>query len=104
MSNEFAIKAKNISKTFHISEDSHNTVKHRLFNIFNPPRSKAVEAIKMMNLEVMKGECIGLIGRNGSGKSTLTKVLAGVYPSDTGYIDIQGSTLLMNLGVGMSHE
>lgn len=104
MSNEFAIKAKNISKTFHISEDSHNTVKHRLFNIFNPPRSKEVPALKMINLEVKKGECIGLIGRNGSGKSTLTKVLAGVYPSDTGYIDIQGSTLLMNLGVGMSHE
>lgn len=104
MSNNFAIQAKNISKTFHISEDSHNTVKHRLFNLFNPPRSKRVEAIKMMNLEVGKGECIGLLGRNGSGKSTLVRLLAGVYPSDSGYISIQGSTLLMNLGVGMSHE
>lgn len=104
MKQEFAIQAKNISKTFHISEDSHNTVKHRLFNIFNPPRSKKVEALKMMNFEVKKGECIGLIGRNGSGKSTLTKILAGVYPTDTGYININGSTLLMNLGVGMSHE
>jgi ABC-type polysaccharide/polyol phosphate transport system ATPase subunit len=104
MKQELAIQAKNISKTFHISEDSHNTVKHRLFNIFNPPRSKRVEALKMMNFEVRKGECIGLIGRNGSGKSTLTKILAGVYPTDTGYININGSTLLMNLGVGMSHE
>ncbi|MDH7462137.1 ABC transporter ATP-binding protein [Chitinophagaceae bacterium 26-R-25] len=104
MNQEFAIQAKNISKTFHISEDSHNTVKHRLFNIFNPPRSKKVEALKMMNFEVKKGECIGLIGRNGSGKSTLTKILAGVYPTDTGHININGSTLLMNLGVGMSHE
>ncbi|WP_431217786.1 ABC transporter ATP-binding protein [Puia sp. P3] len=51
-----------------------------------------------------KGECVGLIGRNGCGKSTLTKILAGVYPTDTGTIDINGSTLLMNLGVGMSHE
>jgi ABC-2 type transport system ATP-binding protein len=104
MENNIAIQAKNISKTFHITEDSHNTVKHRLFNIFNPPRAKKVEAIKMMNFEVNKGECIGLIGRNGCGKSTLTRVLAGVYPSDTGYININGSTLLMNLGVGMSHE
>lgn len=104
MKQEFAIEAKNISKTFHISEDSHNTVKHRLFNIFNPPRSKKVEALKTMDFEVKKGECIGLIGRNGSGKSTLTKILAGVYPTDTGYININGSTLLMNLGVGMSHE
>lgn len=104
MDTDIAIQAKNISKTFHITEDSHNTVKHRMFNIFNPPRPKNVEAVKMMNFEVKKGECIGLIGRNGCGKSTLTKLLAGVYPTDTGYVTINGSTLLMNLGVGMSHE
>jgi ABC-2 type transport system ATP-binding protein len=99
-----AIQAKDISKTFHISEDSHNTVKHRLFNLFNPPRNKNVEAVKSMDFEVNKGECVGLLGRNGSGKSTLVKLLAGVYPSDTGTINIYGTTLLMNLGVGMSQE
>jgi ABC-2 type transport system ATP-binding protein len=104
MKNEIAIIAKNISKTFHISEDSHNTVKHRLFNLFNPPKRKDVPALKVTSLEIKKGECIGLIGRNGCGKTTLTKVLAGVYPTDTGYIKINGSTMLMNLGVGMSQE
>jgi ABC-2 type transport system ATP-binding protein len=99
-----AIEAKNISKTFHISEDSHNTVKHRLFNLFNPPRAKKVEAIKPMDFVVNKGECIGLLGRNGCGKSTLVRLLAGVFPTDTGRINIYGSTLLMNLGVGMSHQ
>jgi len=102
--NNFAIVARNISKTFQITEDSHNTVKHRLFNLFNPPRAKKIPALKNMSLDVMKGESIGLIGRNGSGKSTLTKLLAGVYKTDTGSIDINGSTMLMNLGVGMSHE
>lgn len=104
METTLAIAAKNISKTFHITEDSHNTVKHRLFNLFNPPKAKRVEAVKMMNFEISKGECVGLIGRNGCGKSTLVRLLAGVYPTDTGYINITGSTLLMNLGVGMSHE
>jgi ABC-type polysaccharide/polyol phosphate transport system ATPase subunit len=104
MKSGIAILAKDISKTFHISEDSHNTVKHRLFNLFNPPRRKDVEALKVTSLEIKKGECIGLIGRNGCGKTTLTKVLAGVYPTDTGFIKINGSTMLMNLGVGMSHE
>jgi ABC-2 type transport system ATP-binding protein len=104
MQNGSAIIAKDISKTFHISEDSHNTVKHRLFNLFNPPRRKDVAALKITSLEIKKGECIGLIGRNGCGKTTLTKVLAGVYPTDTGHVKINGSTMLMNLGVGMSHE
>jgi ABC-2 type transport system ATP-binding protein len=87
-----AIQAKGISKTFHISEDSHNT------------GSKKVEAIKPMDFEIYKGECIGILGRNGCGKSTLIRLLAGVFPCDTGEINIFGTTLLMNLGVGMSHQ
>jgi ABC-2 type transport system ATP-binding protein len=101
--NEYAIIAKNISKTFHITEDSHNTVKQRLFNLFNSPKRKKVLALKPVSLEIMKGECIGLLGRNGSGKSTLVKLLSGVYPIDTGYLKINGTTMMMNLGVGMSH-
>lgn len=104
METKIALKANNISKTFHITEDSHNTVKHRLFNLFSPSRQKKVEAIRPMNFEVNKGECIGLIGRNGCGKSTLVRLLAGVYPVDTGTVEINGTTLIMNLGVGMSQE
>lgn len=104
MKTEYAIQAKNISKTFHITEDRHNTVKHRLFNLFKPSKAKKVLALKPMDFEVKKGECIGLIGSNGCGKSTLTRILSGVYPTDTGKISINGTTMLMNLGVGMSHE
>jgi len=100
----YAIRARNVSKTFYVTEDSHNTVKQRLFNIFNSPKQKKVEALKPLTLDIEKGECIGLLGRNGCGKSTLIKVLAGVYPTDTGQLTINGSTMLMNLGVGMSHE
>src|ERR1700712_5021704 len=104
MDTSIALRATNISKTFHISEDSHNTVKHRLFNLFSPNRQKEVLAIKTMNFEINRGECVGLIGRNGCGKSTLIRLLAGVYPVDTGTVEINGTTLIMNLGVGMSQE
>jgi len=101
MDTSIALRATNISKTFHISEDSHNTVKHRLFNLFSPSRQKKVEAIKPMDFEVKRGECVGLIGRNGCGKSTLVRLLAGVFPVDSGTVEINGTTLIMNLGVGM---
>lgn len=100
---DYAIIAKSISKTFHITEDSHNSVKQRLFNLFNSPKRKKVLALKPVTLEIMKGECIGLLGRNGCGKSTLVKLLSGIYPTDTGTLKINGSTMVMNLGVGMSH-
>ena len=45
-----------------------------------------------------------MIGRNGCGKSTLVRLLAGVFPVDTGTVEINGTTLIMNLGVGMSQE
>lgn len=101
--NDYAIIARSISKTFHITEDSHNSVKQRLFNLFNSPKRKKVQALKPVSLEIMKGECIGLLGRNGCGKSTLVKLLSGIYPTDTGTLKINGSTMVMNLGVGMSH-
>jgi len=104
MEEDIAITAKDISKIFHITEDSHNSIKQRLFNLFNVPKSKEVSAIKMMSFEIKRGECFGIIGRNGSGKSTLVRILAGVYPVDTGHVKIKGSIMLMNLGVGMSHE
>jgi ABC-type polysaccharide/polyol phosphate transport system ATPase subunit len=54
---------------------------------------------------VRKGEVLGIIGHNGSGKSTLLKLMAGVFPPDTGSIAIRGSvSLLAGVGVGFHKD
>ncbi len=41
-------------------------------------------ALKNIDLEVYKGEVVGLIGENGAGKSTLLRIIAGVDQPTTG--------------------
>jgi ribose transport system ATP-binding protein len=50
----------------------------------------AVQALKHADVEVGKGEVLGLIGANGAGKSTLIKILAGVVVPDEGEIVLGG--------------
>ncbi|MED1949035.1 sugar ABC transporter ATP-binding protein [Brevibacillus centrosporus] len=49
-----------------------------------------VKALQNVDFSVNKGEVHCLIGANGAGKSTLMKILAGVYPKDTGEIYLEG--------------
>jgi len=46
------------------------------------------DIIKNFNLEIRKGEKVGLIGKNGVGKSTLLKIIVGDLKSDSGEIKI----------------
>lgn len=43
-----------------------------------------------VNFALKKGEIRGLIGENGSGKSTLISQIAGIYPSDSGEMRVNG--------------
>ncbi len=49
-----------------------------------------VEALKDVDIDVRKGEIIGLVGDNGAGKSTLIKILSGIYQPDRGRIECGG--------------
>jgi ABC-2 type transport system ATP-binding protein len=49
---------------------------------------KGEVAIKNLNLEVKKGEILGLLGANGAGKSTTINLLLGFLNPDSGKIQI----------------
>ena len=102
---EISIKLSHVSKTFRTHSRSMQTLKDRFFNFYKKKESKNIIALNDINLEIYKGECIGIIGNNGSGKSTLTKIMSGAYlPDKGGTVTKIGTSLLLNLGVGFSHE
>lgn len=102
---EKAIILKNVSKTFRIYENKLGSFKDKVFNILSNKNSKEFKALKNINLVIAKGENFGIIGRNGSGKSTLVKIMSGAFiPDKGGEVVRNGTSMLLNLGVGMSHE
>jgi branched-chain amino acid transport system permease protein len=55
---------------------------------------KGVQALANVELEVRRGEILGLVGPNGSGKSTLINLVSGHYPADGGSIKFGGRELV----------
>ena len=49
-----------------------------------------IQALKNVDLELIKGEILGIVGDNGAGKSTLMKILSGAYQADKGEVFIFG--------------
>jgi lipopolysaccharide transport system ATP-binding protein len=100
---EIAISLKNVSKCF-------NRYAHpvdRLKEILLPGRTYAQEfwALRDINLEVLKGHTVGIIGRNGSGKSTLLQIIAGTLTPTSGSIEVHGRIgALLELGSGFNPE
>ena len=64
-----------------------------------------------VDLELRRGEIMGIVGDNGAGKSTLMKILSGAYLADEGEILIDGQKAhirnpqdAFNLGIGMIYQ
>lgn len=64
-----------------------------------------------IDLELRRGEVLGLLGENGAGKTTLMSILFGHYTADSGTIEIDGRHLppgdpaaALAAGIGMVHQ
>lgn len=68
----------------------------------NRPFSKTIPVLEDINMELYKGETLGLYGHNGAGKSTLLTALAGIIKPDRGYVNSYDNNIsLLNLNLGM---
>lgn len=100
-----AIKLTNVSKKFKIPHEKLDTLKESFINFYRKREYIDLDALKDVNLEVQKGEFLGIIGRNGSGKSTLLKLLANIYTPTSGDVKINGEVSpFLELGVGFNGD
>ena len=53
-------------------------------------------ALRDIDLDLLGGECLGLVGDNGAGKSTLTKIMSGAYLPDSGRILLEGRPVTLS--------
>lgn len=57
---------------------------------FNKGTINEKKALRGINLHLNPGDFVTVIGGNGAGKSTMLNMIAGVYPIDSGKIEIDG--------------
>ncbi|CAG9713307.1 Teichoic acid transport system ATP-binding protein [Clostridium neonatale] len=104
MNNKIAISIDNVSKIYKLYDKPIDRLKESL-NIFKKSYHKDYYALKNLNLNIKKGEVVGIIGTNGSGKSTLLKIVTGVVNPSKGNIQVNGTiAALLELGAGFNPE
>ncbi len=62
-------------------------------------------ALKGINIDIDRGEVVGVIGENGAGKTTMLKIIAGMLTPDKGTVEINGTvSALMEIGAGFQQD
>ena len=100
---ETVIDIKNLTKEYKM----YASKKDRLVETIFPSVKKhsTFRAMDNLNLEVKKGEILGILGKNGAGKSTLLKMVTGVVVPTSGEIKVNGKiSSLLELGTAFNME
>lgn len=101
--NDNVIEIRNLTKQYKMYDKKI----HRLIETIFPKYQKHRKyvAIDNLNLNVKKGEILGILGKNGAGKSTLLKMITGVVVPTGGEIKVKGKiSSLLELGAAFNSE
>lgn len=97
------IEIKNLTKSYKM----YKSKQAKLLEVIIPKYNNHNEfkALDNLNLEIKKGEVLGILGKNGAGKSTLLKIVTGVTTQSSGEININGKiSSLLELGTAFNPE
>ncbi len=104
MSDDVAIKVEHLTKMYKLYEKPSDRLKDSL-GLSKQKMYQEHYALSDINMEVKRGETVGIIGTNGSGKSTILKIITGVLNQTSGTVQINGRiSALLELGAGFNME
>lgn len=104
MSRELAIRAHSVTKVYKLYDKPINRLKESL-SIRRKTYHRPFYALNDIDLEIYRGEVVGIIGKNGSGKSTILKIITGVSSPSSGEVSVNGKiSALLELGAGFNLE
>lgn len=73
--------------------------------LFGREPQHGAQVLHDINLDVVRGQSLGIIGENGAGKSTLLKVLTGVIQPTRGEVEVNARiAALLELGAGFQPD
>lgn len=121
MSENIAIKLQGVKKQYRLGQIGGGTLQGDLQSWWARKRGKedpntkigtdqrligqTFMALNGIDLEIPKGQAIGIIGKNGAGKSTMLKLLCRVTAPTEGTIDIYGRIAsMLEVGTGFHPE
>lgn len=101
---EIAIKVEKLSKMYKLYDKPMDRLKESL-GLSKKCAYKEHYALHDVDIEIEKGQTVGIIGTNGSGKSTILKIITGVLNPTVGNVTINGRiSALLELGAGFNME
>ena len=99
-----AIEAHGLSKFYQIYARPEDRLKQMLWH-GRRRYYREFFALRDVDIRVLRGETVGIVGRNGSGKSTLLRILCGVLEPSAGSLAVHGHLApLLALGAGFNPE
>lgn len=101
---EIIISINALSKTYKLYQRHRDRLKE-LIHPFRKKYHQPYHALKNINIEVRRGDILGIIGQNGSGKSTLLKILNSVVSPTSGTFYCNGNiSAILELSGGFNTE
>jgi len=100
-----AIEFQNVTKKFRIFHEKRDSIFEMVRLFFKKNKHDTITVLDDVSFSVKKGEMLGILGINGSGKTTLLKIMAKIYPPDSGKVISNGKIIpFLALGAGFNPE